>query len=430
MQYFIKQKNNRSGPFSFEELKQQPINFNSLIWFQGQKDWKKLADIPELTEILNSFPPEKSSKKALWIITAIIFLIVIGGGSYWFYLNHKKQALLTTEELYNKYSKSVVLIKHSYLYKIRIANEDFYFKNYDHSTGELSEILSLDEAKKDPNVAWGTGFFIDDKGKMLTCRHVVDVMPSQDDEKLILDRMRVKAQINLYDLNTLKDETETSYLKVRNLLELYSASMSDYDFSQFSARKEVLKEKYDDITSKIKYWEYFSSMATDPDNLVSKTSLQFGIFLNDTTTTTMNDYIKCESVKISSDKNVDLAIIQTLDKRLPDNKIVLINFNRITEIDKRPVKLTEKVRMIGYNYGIVMANTSNGIKSQITEGAVSQNSDEFKMLYTIPALQGSSGSPIFDEFGQLISVNYAGVTNSQSFNFGIQAKKIKTFLDK
>lgn len=430
MQYFIKQKSKRLGPFSSEQLRQQPINRNSLIWFQGQQGWKRLADIPELTEVYNSFPPEKSNRKTLWIVLSLLLLGGIGGGGYLYYLNHKKQVPLTTEELYNKYSKSVVLIKHSYLYKIRIADKDYYFKNYDHSTGELSEILSLDEAKNDPNVVWGTGFFIDDKGKILTCRHVVDVMPSKDDEKLILDRFRVKALINLSNLNTSKSETETSYLKVSNLLEFYGQSMSGYDYAQFSTRKKTLKEKFDDICSKIKFWEYFSTIATDPDNLVSKTSLQFGIFLNDTTTLTMDDYIKCKSVKISSDENVDLAIIQTLDKKLPDNKINLINFNRIAEIDKSPVKLTEKVRMIGYNYGIAMANTSKGIKSQITEGAISQNSDEFKMLYTIPALQGSSGSPIFDEFGQLIGVNYAGVTNSQSFNFGIQAKKIKAFLDK
>lgn len=430
MQFFIKQKNKPLGPFSIEELKQQPINRNSLIWFQGQQAWEKLEDIPELTEVYNSLPPEKSNRKVLWIVLSTLFFSVIGGGGYWYLFEYKKQAPLTTEELYNKYSKSVALIKHSYLYKIRIADKDYYFKSYDHSTGELSELLSLDEAKKDPNVVWGTGFFIDDKGKMLTCRHVVDVMPSKDDEKAILDWFRVKAQTNLSDLNTYRSEIENSYLKVSNLLYLYGASMSSFNYFQFTEKKNELKEKYDDISSKIKFWEYFSTIATNPNNFVSKTSLQFGIFLNDTTTTTMDDYIKCKSVKISSDENVDLAIIQTTDKKLPDDKIVPLNFHRITDIDKTPVKLTEKVRMIGFNYGIQMANTSKGIKSQITEGTISQNSDEFKMLYTIPALQGSSGSPIFDEYGQLISVNYAGVTNSQSFNFGIQAKKIKAFLDK
>ena len=294
----------------------------------------------------------------------------------------------------------------------------------------LCWLIVLEEAKKDPNVSWGTGFFIDTNGNMLTCRHVVDVMPSKDDEKIILDRLRVKSQINLSYLKTAISETENSYLNISNLINTYGSSMSYYDYAQYAQKKVSLKEKYNALTSKINFWEYFSTIATDPNNLVSKTTLQFGIFLNDTTTTTMDDYLKCDLIKKSSDQNVDLAIIQTKDKLLPDKRIMPIDINRLIKIEESPIRLSEKVRMIGYNYGITIANTSNGIKSQITDGSVSQNSDEFKILYTVPALQGSSGSPIFDEFGQLISINFAGVTNSQSFNFGIQSKKIKSFLDK
>lgn len=51
------------------------------------------------------------------------------------------------------------------------------------------------------------------------------------------------------------------------------------------------------------------------------------------------------------------------------------------------------------------------------------------MLYTIPSMPGSSGSPIFDVYGRVIGVNFAGYLETQSFNFGIQPKQIKNFLN-
>lgn len=50
------------------------------------------------------------------------------------------------------------------------------------------------------------------------------------------------------------------------------------------------------------------------------------------------------------------------------------------------------------------------------------------MLYTIPAMQGSSGSLIFNVYGRVTGINFAGYTGTQSFNFGIQPQQIKKFL--
>ncbi len=85
--------------------------------------------------------------------------------------------------------------------------------------------------------------------------------------------------------------------------------------------------------------------------------------------------------------------------------------------------------MIGYNAGIQLANTSQGIKAQLTRGNVSQEPDDNRLLYTIPTLSGSSGSPVVDEYGNLVAVNFAKVSDTQNFNFGIVAKRIKEFLN-
>jgi V8-like Glu-specific endopeptidase len=52
------------------------------------------------------------------------------------------------------------------------------------------------------------------------------------------------------------------------------------------------------------------------------------------------------------------------------------------------------------------------------------------VLYSIPSLPGSSGSPIFGESGELVAINYAGINNTQSFNYGILSKHLFTLFQK
>lgn len=40
----------------------------------------------------------------------------------------------------------------------------------------------------------------------------------------------------------------------------------------------------------------------------------------------------------------------------------------------------------------------------------------------IPALPGSSGSAVVNHKGQLVAINYAGISSTQSFNYGIRVK--------
>ncbi len=83
--------------------------------------------------------------------------------------------------------------------------------------------------------------------------------------------------------------------------------------------------------------------------------------------------------------------------------------------------------MIGYNAGPILANTKSGIKVQMTSGKITQLPDSDRLLYDIPTLQGSSGSPVIDDQGNLVAVNYAKLGNT-NFNFGIPVNKIEKFL--
>lgn len=280
MKIFYKKNNQRLGPFTLEEFKCQPINRHTLVWYEGLPDWSKLKDVPSLTEIYNSLPPEKRefklNKKLLFTSVGVASIVI----AIIFYLSFKSLKPLTTEQLYNQYAKSVVLIKHGFVYKIKIAGADYYFKSYNNETGEISELLSLEEAKKDLNIVWGTGFFIDEKGTILTCRHVVDVKPSNADEKLILDNFRLKSQVKLINIRSSLEEVQSSYSRVKQYFDIYSPYMNSYEYSQYSTKLEELKSRYEILNSEVTFWEYFSTLTSDPENLVTKTSLQFGIFLD------------------------------------------------------------------------------------------------------------------------------------------------------
>jgi len=55
--YFYADEKEKHGPFSFEELKNEGIKPDTLIWFEGLEDWTPIIEIEELEEILHLSPP-------------------------------------------------------------------------------------------------------------------------------------------------------------------------------------------------------------------------------------------------------------------------------------------------------------------------------------------------------------------------------------
>ena len=51
-------------------------------------------------------------------------------------------------------------------------------------------------------------------------------------------------------------------------------------------------------------------------------------------------------------------------------------------------------------------------------------------LYSIPSLPGSSGSPVVNQKGELIAINFAGINSTQNFNYGIKVKYLRELINK
>jgi hypothetical protein len=61
--YFYSDGKEKQGPFSFEELKNENITRETLIWFEGLEDWIPAKNIKELEEILQLIPPPIPTKE-------------------------------------------------------------------------------------------------------------------------------------------------------------------------------------------------------------------------------------------------------------------------------------------------------------------------------------------------------------------------------
>lgn len=58
--YFYTDGKEKYGPYSKEELRNQPISRTTKVWCYGMDKWTELSDVPELSIVLNSIPPELS----------------------------------------------------------------------------------------------------------------------------------------------------------------------------------------------------------------------------------------------------------------------------------------------------------------------------------------------------------------------------------
>lgn len=306
---------------------------------------------------------------------------------------------MNAEELNEKCATGVVLIVNYYYYSVTLPNgQHIYFTGVDREGDLEGFTFNEEEAIANQSGCTGTGFFISADGQLMTNRHVASPTIDPDAVKSFLKGF--KRLMKKYYREEMQ-QLQAQYYQLEGQPGLQNRIAKSYE--QYGMALETI----DDM---------------DMNDANIKTHTTLSIVYDDSFVNKPEDLHPCNTVAVSNIEAVDLAIIQLKDQQTPQNAYVF----PLAEDDD--LTMDQKLFMIGYNWGLTISKTAQGIRSQCYSGNVTQKSDGEKVLYSIPSLQGSSGSPVINEYGELVAVNFAGYAATQSFNYGIPLKKVRQFL--
>ncbi len=329
----------------------------------------------------------------------------------------------TAEEIYNEKASGVVMILNEYFYSVTLpTGNTFYFSNIEN--GRLQGVAFSREQVK-TTYSFGTGFFVDHYGGILTNRHVVNHYIRKSD--VVHYVQNLLAALTVYAKERQEQTLYEGGKIYQYLNQNRNTEHSAYYDQQLKQRLYELGREYEQAQNYIRQLNMINAA-----QIAVKCHSKIGIAYNDSYVTGPNDFLPCSVEKESEDENVDLALIRLADGKTPEATWVfstgIDSHGNIKENTADKLTLDQQLYLIGYNQGIALASTTEGIKAQLTSGKISQKPDHYRLLYTIPILQGSSGSPVVNSYGDLVAVNFATMSGTQSFNFGIPISQIRTFL--
>lgn len=333
--------------------------------------------------------------RTLRIVLFILLAVTIGGCNL----------PLTPKEIFEKYNKSVVLITTEYYYELDLGNGfKYWFTNINKTYTDEAE------AKTNRNSLQGTGFIISKEGHIATNRHVAS--PSINAQEL-LNNIENKFLLSISENNSKIANLENDILfwSIGPYI-FHTKEESDIRAANLQVEKQALLEEN-------KLFTFDKKLAKV--NLKSKNFISF----NGSNLENESEYHECALYKVSENENVDLAVLKMLNS-LPEN-IEIIDYSDDGINNPESLNIQSEVFMISYNLGTKL-NTANGLSVQFNEGKVMQATDNQRVLYNIPALHGSSGSPVLDKYGNLVAINFAGIENTQGFNFGIPVQYLKMLM--
>lgn len=337
----------------------------------------------------------------------------------------------TEEQIECEMASGVVLVQNqSYLEVVLPDGESVYFSSYDEEEGLTGYTCEKDSIEV--KTTYGTGFFISTNGEIATNNHLVASSVSDNDiielmssavdvVKMTAYELYRESRDQYEDLLAHQDDIEFAYL---------FNEITDYEYNQYSHALEQAKSDMKDYES-----TYSVLNLTNMNDCKVIKHNEVSIAFNNTYITSNTDFVPCVVTK--TDAEHDLAIIQLKSKETPVNKHVF------EVADKDPLKtyswqeeLTKKFNedknskqyMMSFNLGPILAVTHDGVEAQFNNGHISQKTND-RIMYSIPALPGSSGSPVVNRQGQLVAINYAGLNGTQNFNYGIRVKYLNRLIN-
>ncbi len=342
------------------------------------------------------------------------------------HFNKKEVVCLKNQtEIYEKYKDAVVLVSHTYAYEVSIK-------------GCKPFIISASGSGNEEPTVTGTGFFVSQDGKIVTNHHVAEPWNASDIKGN--SESYIKERISQILPDSIVEKEYKNYLD--DNWNVYNDEGEYEDGEDYENKQDIDPEAIavadkilNDSTLVIPDNENTGTKITPAKNVeityvslddieIKGITVKISVALHGSN----DSWLPCKMLKVAADEEVDVAVLQLDSKQLPDSVSNIIDLNEAIS-DDMSIKPGSKAILIGYPMGMTLANTKKGIKVQVYEGQINKESDGVSLQYNVTSTHGASGSPVFNECGNLIAINYAGYDVAQGYNFGIVAKHALQLMD-
>jgi S1-C subfamily serine protease len=370
---------------------------------------------------------KKAKIKKIALIVGVVFVLgIIIIPRVWDKFHKKESTCLNNQtEIYEKYKDAVVLVKHTYALEISIKGSEPF------------QITVEDDSFAEKTIS-GTGFFVSDDGKIVTNHHVAEpwkyTEPKTDDFSELKNHIAavLPDSIDKKDYRTYLESHWNDYYSDEEGVGEEDSNEEDAAVAKTTAVANIdstnVNSEVNDlisdnqseekaVTSQIVYTNL------DDIKIVPKT-VEISVALHGS----KDDWLQCKVYKIADGDEVDVAVLQLISETLPASVTNIIDMDNAVK-DDASIKPGTNAILIGYPMGMQLANTRRGIKVQVYEGQINKESDGVSVQYNVTSTHGASGSPVFNQCGQLIAVNYAGYDEAQGYNFGIVAKHAMALME-
>lgn len=358
-----------------------------------KKGYNIVCGAEDITEQVAALFPKNGIKNILMAAAAVLAVALVVLGIYLLWPKKVVDNVIDPQQ----YRPTVVYVRASYHYIIDFEDNPM--------PGQWDGKLSFN----DQIYYQATAFFLDSLGRMGTNRHIAvpwEYVTKEDEDNIRqeiedrLPRSREDKEINKF-LETGLGQTVLKYA--------YSKSIT---------RDAFIKKVYD-ICDRIRKSHYTIGGALNFITLGYPGNYY----------THEDEFQRCNVLKVSDNKDIDLAILQLNNKKTP--KEISKLFSPDDYFSDRLDPLKDQLYVIGYPAGIIwgMDDKSKSLEPTIRETKCSKEPGRYDFEFQANSVGGSSGSPVFNSKGQLVGILYGGYSIAGGSTKAVHAKFLKNLYE-